>query len=164
MKLLLLFFFMPLQVYAFNISSIALRMGQGGFNDGRSPVGKLGGGQIALDAVFDNYPIALSLSGEYYTNSPEPTSYYEISDMTTLSVLYNHGFERVRLFGGAGGGWLKTPVDSEAALFSLEAGASTRLFRKISCYGTVKCLYSQRSVVDFNELIMLIGFTVEFNF
>lgn len=28
-----------------------IRLGQGGFSDDRSPIGKLGGGQIALDPV-----------------------------------------------------------------------------------------------------------------
>ena len=65
MRKLLFLVILPLQVYALSFSSIALRMGQGGFNDGRSPVGKLGGGQIVFAAVFYNYPIALSISGEY---------------------------------------------------------------------------------------------------
>ena len=57
-----------------------LRLGQGGFKDGRSPIGKLGGGQLALDMKPDKFPLALSLSLEYYTNSPNPTHSYEIAD------------------------------------------------------------------------------------
>jgi hypothetical protein len=50
-----------------------LRLGHVGFRDSWSSMGKLGGGQLALDIKPSAFPIALSLSGEYYPNSSNPT-------------------------------------------------------------------------------------------
>ena len=62
----------------------SLRLGQGGFQDDRSPIDKLGGGQLALDIKPNIFPVAISISNEYYTNSAEPTHSYEISNLTAL--------------------------------------------------------------------------------
>ena len=56
-----------------------IRLGQGEFRDDRSDIGKLGGGQLTLDIKPRKYPVAISISGEYYTNSPDPTHSYEIA-------------------------------------------------------------------------------------
>ncbi|MCG8700444.1 MAG: hypothetical protein MI922_20485, partial [Bacteroidales bacterium] len=71
-----------------------IKIGQGGFNDSRSPIGKLGGGQIALVAQYYKYPIALSYSEEYYTNSANPTEPYEIFSMWTVHTNYSQYFFR----------------------------------------------------------------------
>jgi len=55
---------------------LTIRLGQGGFRDDRSPIGKLGGGQLTLDIKPVKYPIALSITNEYYTNS----AYYVFDD------------------------------------------------------------------------------------
>ncbi|MCP4646307.1 MAG: hypothetical protein GY852_01045, partial [bacterium] len=107
------------------ISSLVVRTGQGGFSDNRSPLGKLGGGQIALDIIASDYPLALSFSTDYYTNSASPSAVYEISDMVTASLFYTRKFgERVRIFTGGGGGWLKVLDGAEdeisAPVFTLE--------------------------------------------
>ena len=91
----------------------SIRLGQGGFQDERSPIGQLGGGQLTLDIRPVNLPLAFSLSGEYYTNSPEATHNYEIADMTVINLLYVVDpcrWERLRFFAGGGLGKLKVPV------------------------------------------------------
>ena len=61
-----------------------LRLGQGGFKDDRSLTGKLGGGQLALDIKPIMFPIAISVSNEYYTNSANPTHSYEIASVKSI--------------------------------------------------------------------------------
>ncbi|HDY87966.1 MAG TPA: hypothetical protein ENH82_07635, partial [bacterium] len=65
-----------------------IRLGQGGFRDDRSEIGKLGGGQLTLDIKPGKYPVAISISQEYYTNSPDPTHSYEIAGLTAINLLY----------------------------------------------------------------------------
>lgn len=155
-----------------------LRFGQGGFNDGRSPIGKLGGGQMALDIAPKNLPVAFSLTGEYYTNSPTPTHPYEIKDMTALNVLYVAPvtrLEKTTYFVGGGVGRLKVPLEDsskpgvKSSLFNLEAGLHRRAFWKLGFYGVVKYLYAEKSIngveiVDFNEIIGMIGVTYYFSY
>ena len=52
------------------------------------PLTSLGGGQLTLDVRHGKYPLALSVSGEYYMNSAEPTHHYEISGLTAINLLY----------------------------------------------------------------------------
>lgn len=92
--------------------NFTIRLGQGGFQDDRSPLGKLGGGQLALDVKLAKFPVAFSLTGEYYTNSADPTHPYEISDVTAVNLLYMtkpFKTERVTFFAGSGIGWLQVP-------------------------------------------------------
>jgi len=150
-----------------------LRLGQGGFRDSRSPVGQLGGGQLALAIKPSTFPIALSISSEYYTNSPNPTHPYEISSMISVNMLYmSHLFniERVNYFCGGGIGQLEVPKgenDPDASvksnLYNLEAGINVRAFWKIGFYGAVKYLYAQKEEIDFNENIILLGVTINFS-
>jgi hypothetical protein len=154
-----------------------LRTGQGGFVDSRSDIGKLGGGQMALDVRLTRWPVALSFSGEYYTNSPEPTNYYEIADMMVLNLLYMPQLQRckrLRPFIGGGGGVLKVPQNNDpedlvsGPVFNIEAGLDYRLFWKIGFYGLYKYLYAQKDVndqryIDFSEHIWLIGFSLRFS-
>jgi len=158
------------------ILAITIRFGQGGFSDKRSPINQLGGGQIALDLKPAGLPVAFSISGEYYTNSPEPTHPYEISDLTVLNCFYVKKSGKMVLLAGGGFGKLKVPRGEDqpdqtesSFCFNLEAGINHRLFWKIGLYGIVKYLYAQKSrnqrkVIAFNEAILLLGLTLNFAF
>ena len=156
---------------------ISIRYGQGGFNDSRSPLNKLGGGQLALDFIHLKTNLALSISGEYYTNSADPTHSYEISGLTCVNLLYipwGHQSKRYYAFCGGGIGQLEVPkseVDPEktekAMMFNLEAGMNYTLLWKFGFYGVGKYLYSQKKVngekfIDFSEFIFMIGITINF--
>lgn len=155
-----------------------LRLGQGGFKDGRSPLGKLGGGQIALDVKPRQLPFALSYSEEYYTNSPDPTHSYEIAGLWAVNLLYVRPlarFERARVFLGGGMGRLTVPKGEaepdtmvKGTVYNLEGGINIRLFGPIGFYGIGKYLYAQKKtnnikVIDFSEGIILLGFTINFS-
>ena len=153
-----------------------IRFGQGGFKDARSDIDKLGGGQIAIDVKLTKCPIAISLSGEYYTNSACPTHTYEISDMTIINLLYMKKpfkTDKINFFAGGGLGWLKVPKDGSedkthsGTVFDLEGGINIRAFWKIGFYGIYKYLYANKEVenvdvIDFSEHIVLLG--ISFNF
>jgi len=154
-----------------------LRLGQGGFSDDRSPIGKLGGGQLTLDIKPGKLPIAISISSEYYTNSADPTHSYEIASLVAINVLYMatpFKSERITVFGGGGMGWLEVPKgenDPDAmvsgGLCNLEGGINVRAFWKIGFYGVGKYLYAQKTTngikgIDFNEGIVLLGITLNF--
>lgn len=154
-----------------------IRFGQGGFRDKRSSINQLGGGQLAFDVRHRKYPIALSISSEYYTNSSNPTHHYEISGLTAVNILYipwDSENRRYDIFFGGGIGQLKVPKSEEnpdetekGLLFNLEASINYTLFWKLGLYGTGKYLYSQKRVdeiriINFNELIVLIGITFNF--
>jgi len=153
-----------------------IRFGMGGFYVDRSPIGKLGGGQIALDIKPSRLPIAISLSGEYYTNGPDPIHSYEIGDLVAVNVLYMAQLaksKRVNLFLGGGIGGLSVPKGEnepgtvKGFLYNLEAGIYVRAFWKIGLYGAGKYLYTKKKagnvkVIDFNERIILLGVTFNF--
>lgn len=158
--------------------SFTIRFGQGGFTDSRSPIGKLGGGQLTLDIKPVNLPIAVSISNEYYTNSADPTHNYEISSLMSVNLLYMtkfFKFERANVFVGGGIGALEVPKsenepDSKerAFLYNLEGGINFRMFWKVGIYATGKYLYSQKKrnrekVIDFSEFIGLLGITFNFS-
>lgn len=160
------------------ILDFTLRLGQGGFRDSRSPIGKLGGGQLALDIRPHRYPVALSLSGEYYTNGPAPTHPYEIADLTVVNLLYMtqiFNSERMTFFLGGGIGRLEVPKgESEpdemvhGTVYNLEAGVRVRLFWRLGMYGVGKYLYANKTmhdmtVIDFSEGIVLLGLTLNFS-
>ena len=153
------------------------RLGQGGFRDDRSPIGKLGGGQFTLDIKPRKYPVAISISGEYYTNSPDPTHSYEIAGLTAINLLYMTKLlksERANVFLGGGIGRLEVPKGEnepdamvKGIMYNFEAGINVRLFWKIGFYGIGKYLYAQKKnnsikVIDFSEGIVLLGFTLNF--
>ncbi len=155
-----------------------VRMGQGGFHDDRSPLGKLGGGQITLDMYPRGWPIGVSLFTEYYTNSNEPTHSYEIADLVALNLLYTRplfGSNRIKYFFTGGAGYVKVPLgedDPEEFVFTdvynLEAGANVMAFWKIGFYGVVKYFTAHRSmdgvdVIDFDEVACLVGITFNFS-
>lgn len=157
---------------------ITIRSGQGGFVDARSPIGKLGGGQLTLDIKLRWFPIALSFSGEYYTNSSDPTHAYEIAGLGAYNILYMNkllGWERVNVFAGGGLGYLEVPKESalpirkyESAIFyNMEAGINIRVLWKFGIYGIYKYLYAYKEtdtqVIDFNEHIVLLGLTFNFS-
>ncbi len=155
-----------------------VRLGQGGFRDSRSPENKLGGGQLALDIKPRGTPIALSISSEYYTNSANPTHTYEISSLFAINILYHSQFEKMEklnYFLGGGIGRLEVPngetesdKSTTGSLINVEAGVHYPAFWKIGVYGVVKYLRAQKSengrkVIDFNEGIVLLGFTFNFS-
>ncbi len=155
-----------------------LRLGQGGFKDSRSPMGKLGGKQIALDIKLRTLPIALSISSEYYKNNRFPIHSYEIEPMRSVNILYMaqlFNIERVNYFLGGGIGWLEVPKGEDypdakvkGNLYNLVAGINVRAFRKIGFYGVAKYLNAQKKVnnikvIDFDECIILLGITFNFS-
>jgi hypothetical protein len=153
-----------------------LKYGQGGFNESRSEIGKLGGGQIALEIQYLPYPVAISLTGEYYTNSANPTHWYEVSDLTAINILYivRPLFpERIKLFAGGGFGVLEVPKEGLANMYNknwlgnIEAGVSYRIFWKLGAYGAYKYLYSRKKenneyVIDFHEHVLILGIQLSF--
>ena len=154
-----------------------IRFGQGGFRDDRSPIGKLGGDQLTLDIKPVKFPVAVSISGEFYTNSPDPTHSYEIAGLTSINLLYMTKLlksERTNVFMGGGIGRLEVPKGEnepdamvKGILYNVEAGINVRLFWKIGFYGVGKYLYAQKKnnnikVIDFSECIVLLGFTINF--
>ncbi len=154
-----------------------IRLGQGGFKDNRSPIGKLGGGQLTLDIKPTKYPIALSISNEYYTNSPDPTHSYEIAGLIAVNLLYMTKLfksERTNFFIGGGIGGLEVPKSEDkpdemerGMLYNMETGVNVRVFWKIGLYGIGKYLYAMKQVKDtkminFSEWIVLLGITFNF--
>jgi len=147
-----------------------LKYGQGGFSDSRSPLDKLGGGQLAICAQHKDYPIAISLSTEYYTNSAGPTNPYEISDMNGVNIFYSRYFlkkDRINLFAGPGIGYMLVPQNenenAKSIFYNIEAGINAKLLWKFGLYATYKYLYAQKNdLVDFSEHILLIGITFNF--
>ncbi len=133
--------------------------------------------QLALDISPAKLPIALSVSLESYTNSADPTNPYEISRMFAVNLLYADripGFDEVRFFIGGGMGRLKVPVGEqspglklEAGHYNLEAGIGASLWRGLGLYGAVKYIHAEKKsraekVIDFNEIIVLLGLTYRF--
>ncbi len=154
-----------------------IRLGQGGLRDDRSPLGKLGGGQLTLDIKPAKYPVALSISNEYYTNSADPTHTYEIAGLIAVNLLYMTKLfksERTTFFFGGGIGGLEVPKGEnetdemeQGMLFNMEAGVNVRIFWKIGLCGIGKYLYAMKNVnnkkvINFNEWIMLLGITFSF--
>ncbi|MCK4922823.1 MAG: hypothetical protein KAS71_17340 [Bacteroidales bacterium] len=147
-----------------------IRYGQGGFSDERSPIGKLGGGQVAIDIKPAKLPLSLSISNEAYTNSSDPTESYEISDLVLVNCLYSNYFFRnsnLNVFAGPGIGILRVPQGEDtkikATLFDMEAGVNMILFWKIGLYGTYKYLYANDgNLINFSEHIVLVGITFNF--
>jgi len=150
-----------------------IRWGQGGFRDSRSPDGNVGGGQFALDIIPCDLPFSLTLSSEYYSRSQDPTENFEISNLYALNLLYGaplHGFEKTDYFVAAGIGRLKVPdlgtkVDGD--LVNLEAGLHWKRFERFGFYGSLKYLSAHknidgREVIDFNEVIFMLGVTYRF--
>jgi hypothetical protein len=155
-----------------------IRLGQGGFTDDRSPIGKLGGGQLALDIKPRTFPIAISISNEYYTNSADPTHSYEIAGLIAINFLYKKKLiktERLNFFAGGGAGVLEVPKGEDehdaterGILYNIEGGINFIVFWKIGCYGIYKYLYAKKEiknekVIDFNEHIVLLGITFNFS-
>ncbi len=159
-----------------HVADLTFRLGQGGFSDDRSELGKLGGGQVTLDIKPVKFPFALSLSSEYYTNSANPTHSYEIAGLLAINLLYMKKpfkTERVNVFLGGGMGRLEVPKDEKpddreiGVVYNLEAGINVRAFWKIGFYGISKYLYAQKEknntkVINFSEFIVLLGITVNF--
>ncbi len=157
--------------------NFTLRYGQGGFYDDRSPLGKLGGGQLTLDIKPVKLPVAISISSEYYTNSADPTHSYEIAGLVAVNMLYMKQLfksGRANVFLGGGTGWLEVPkgeMEPDAMvrgiLYNLEGGINVRAFWKIGFYAVGKYIYAKKKtnsikVIDFSERIVLLGITLNF--
>jgi hypothetical protein len=156
-----------------------IRLGQGGYQDDRSPVGKLGGGQIALDVLPCIIPVAISLTGEYYTNSPEPTHSYEIASLEAINIFYVipvFGGGNSNIFLGGGIGRLEVPREGQdpdsrerGIVLDLEGGINVRVIWKFGLYGVVKYIYSREiinnsSYIDFNEIAVLLGISLNLGY
>lgn len=161
-----------------NKTQFTIKFGQGGFRDGRSPQGKLGGGQLSLDIKPANLPLVFSFSSEYYTNSADPTHPYEISNSRSLNILYTAqllDFATTDYFLGGGIGMLEVPggesnpdATVEGNLQNLVAGIHIKSFEKIGFYGAYQYLHAKKDagnvrVIDFNEHILLLGITYSFS-
>ncbi|KQC13500.1 MAG: hypothetical protein APR63_08405 [Desulfuromonas sp. SDB] len=156
---------------------ITIRMGQGGYQDSRSPIGKLGGGQLAVDFKPQIFPVALSFSSEYYTNSPCPSHNYEIAGLFVINALYSRellNFNRITVFAGGGMGWIEVPKGEDfpdqyeyGFVYDLEAGVNIKAFWKIGFYGIYKYIYAHElknnvPVIDFNQHAILLGISLNF--
>ncbi len=147
-----------------------LRLGTGGYQDSRSSIGKLGGGQLALDIKHGRLPVALGLFTEYYTNSSEPTHSYEISNLAGVNFYYSRFLlksQRLNIFAGPGIGGLKVPQGSDASVsgifFDFEAGFHARLLWKFGVYWVYKYLYAHKEeAFSFSENIFLVGLNFTF--
>ncbi len=157
---------------------VTLRLlSQGGFRDHRASDGIVGGGQLALDVKMDERPIAISISYEYYTKSPDPTFPYEIAGLVVTNVLYKAPVIRERwksdVWLGGGVGVLYVPrVDGPDArergiLFDLVGGINIKIFWKVGLYVEGKYIYSSKTtdnikVIDFSDFPVLVGFSLNF--
>jgi len=158
-----------------------LRVGIGGFSDSRSPSGRLIGGQLVFDAKPFKYPYALSISLiEFYSSSSDPKHSYQIQNMGTLNIFYIAKplkIENLKIFCGGGIGMLQVPKDepkgeddyATGIFYDLEAGINYKVIKKVGIYGTVKYLYAQKkkddiNLIDFNEVIYVLGVSFNFGF
>lgn len=147
-----------------------LRLGTGGYQDSRSSIGKLGGGQLALDVKHGRLPLAMGIYTEYYTNSSDPSHSYEISSLYGVNLYYSKYFlrsKRLNLYAGPGLGGLVVPqeTDSNASgvFFDFEAGIQARLLWKFGLYGAYKYLYANKEgAYSFSEHIFLVGLNFTF--
>lgn len=156
---------------------LIIRFGQGGFSDSRSDLNSLGGGEFTFDIKHKNYPLTLSYSGEYYTNGPDPSHSYEISSMNTINLLYLNKlkrYKRLSYFAGGGLAIIHVPKDNVSGTnktlgYNLELGLNFKVYKALGIYGMYKYLYAHKekdsiAIIDFDENIILIGFTLNFSF
>lgn len=158
-------------------AEITLRFGAGGFRDGRSPEGELGGDQLAIDVKAASLPVTLSFSSEFYTNGPDPTHPYEIESAYSINIVRSDrlfGSDRVRYFVGGGIGRLWVPSGGRtpgervgSGFYNLGVGADVSVWRGFGLYGSTRYLHAERTVssvkvVDFNEVVVLLGVTFRF--
>ena len=158
-----------------------LRLGVGGFLDNRSKSGRLLGGQFIFDAKPFKYPFAISVSFiEFYSSSWDPEHSYQIQNMGTFNLFYiikPAKLKNIKIFCGGGIGGLQTPKDepkheddyATSLFYDAEVGVNYKVFKKIGVYGTVKYLYAQKKedgtiLIDFKELIYVIGISINFGF
>ncbi|MBA7668286.1 hypothetical protein ES703_76396 [subsurface metagenome] len=151
-----------------------MRLGQGGFRDNRSPIGVLGGGEVALDIKLGKRPFAVSISQEYYTNDPVADSCYEIGSLFAVNVFYMRPIFRKwksNVWLGGGIGTLAVGAGPNAMekgiLFDLVGGINIKLFWKIGIYATGKYIYSSKTtnnvkVIDFSDFPVLVGISLNF--
>ncbi len=155
----------------------SLRNAQGGYADKRSDLNQLGGGQLALEVKYSEFPLSLCWFGEYYTNSPNPTHNYEIRGMGGFNVFYSKRLlknRKLRLYAGGGTGGMDVPRGEDYPgkiitdmFYNIEAGASYTIFWKLGLYGFYKYLYADehykgKHVIEFHEHIIMVGITLDF--
>ena len=154
-------------------ATYTLRWGQGGFRDHRAEGGDVGGGQLALDIAPCGWPVLLSVSSEYYSESADPDEVYEIEDLYAIDLSYAAplpGFERTEGFVGAGVGRLAVPYRGgklDGDLFQVGAGLHWKRFERFGFYALLKYLYSREDsrgarVIDFSEVVVLFGVSYRF--
>ena len=178
---ILTFIILPTHINADNNTiDFTIRYGQGGFQDSRSPEGKLGGGQLALDVKHKDYPIVINISTEFYTNRPVFEAYntYEITDLNTINILYISQFFNLKntdYFFGGGIGQIEVPADinnlskhHKTTAYNMEVGINWKYFKYVGFYGVAKYLNANKTVddnkvIDFSENIILLGITFNFS-
>lgn len=142
-------------------------MGQGGFRDNRAPDGKLGGGQLFLDLKLNDLPLVFSFGEEYYTKGPEPIHSYEIPSLVMCNLFFTKALSRkwpTNLYLGGGIGRLKIPQGDKAAAIQGIARIDIKCFWKIYGYTEGKYIYSNKDLIDFNEVALLLGICFKFEF
>lgn len=154
---------------------ITIRTSQGGLYDKRASENALGGGQLALDVKLNDLPIVLSLAGEYYKKCPKAIEPYEIQSMTVIYVLYTAPIFKnwkSNYYFGPGIGLLEVPKENSNSMekgiaFDAAAGINIKAFWKIGVYVEGKYIYSSKTVnkekvIDFSDVGLLIGFSLNF--
>ena len=109
--------------------------------------------------------------------SSHPTHSYEIAGLIAVNLLYMTNLfksDRTNFLIGGGIGGLDVPKGEDKTdemergmLYNIEAGVNVRVFWKIGLYGIGKYLYAMKEVkhkkvINFSELIMLLGVTFHF--
>jgi len=157
---------------------VTLRLlSQGGFRDHRAEDGIVGGGQLGLDVKMAELPIAISVTYEYYTKSPDPIFPYEIAGLVVANALYMRpaarGWWKSNVWLGGGIGTLSVPklgvpdAMERGILFDLVGGINVRLFWKMGLYIEGKYIYSSKTtddikVIDFSDFPVLVGISLNF--
>jgi len=155
----------------------SVRYGMGGFSESRSAEGSLGGGEIAFDIRWPQWPISVSISQENYTNSADPTQPYEIARMVTVSAFYCDNlinFDKVYYFLGLGAGKLSVPRSEttpkpyvSSSYINIASRVHYQVSQHFSLYAHIKYLNASKTVndvelIDYNDTIFLLGIGYDF--
>ena len=156
--------------YSVHAVDVAFRTSQGGLYDERASENSLGGGQLALDVKLNDFPIVLSIAGEYYKKRPDAIYSYEIQSMTVVYVLYTVQLLKnwkSNYYFGPGIGFLEVPKENSNTMekgiaFDAAAGINIKAFWKIGFYAEGKYIYSSKTVnnikvIDFSDVGFLDG-------
>ena len=146
-------------------TEITVRLGQGGFRDSRAPDGKLGGGQFCLDVKLPDLPLVISIGQEYYTKGPDATLACEIPSLFMCNAFFMKALSRkwpTNLYIGGGFGLLEIPQGDQAVAIQAISRIDTKLIWKIYGYAEGKYIFSNKGLIDFNEVALLLGIGFKF--